>query len=317
MNKTLYCLIFLFCSFASPAQTIVEGIPDVTTIINFNTGIIPGFIPDTALNSLWQIGHSHKTFFGSATGPMAIMTDTSLFYPIRANNWFTVKVRNSPNVIIDFWHRYQTDSIRDGGLVEFSMDHGMTWQNIKGSCNIDSGGATPGVLTDNFYTFNDTLTTGEPSFTGASSSTQFSRFQFFVGLPISPPSSGGSGGCSFFSVDTFYIRFRFISDSIPDTLAGWIIDSIKIERDLYGGLVKQVNNQNSLNIFPNPSYGPFTFPALENEQQYKLEVYNSIGERILSNPYQHTISLNAWPPGLYFYRVTDGINYYSGKLLLE
>jgi len=245
------------------------------------------------------------------------MTDTMHAYPIHANNWFTIKVHHGFNTIIDFWHKYQTDSSHAGGIVEFSQDHGHTWQNIKGSCNTDSfSSGIGGVRTTNFYTFNDTLLNGEPAFTGINNVIQYSRFQFFDGFPVGPKRT--SGGCTF-SVDTFYIRFRFISDTATDTMAGWIIDSIKTENDDYGtGAVAEISKQNTLNVFPNPSYdGTFIFPKLENERQYNIEVYNTMGERILKMLYTQSLELGNYPKGMYFYKVTDGNEYYSGQLLNE
>lgn len=316
MNKNLLFVFGLFSCLTSQAQ-VIDGAPLDSTIIRFTTGSIPNFIPDTAATPLWQIGHSHKLFFGDSTGVTRIMTDTLRPYPVNANNWFTIKVLRGFNQIIDFWHRYQTDSTRDGGTVEFSIDHGVIWQNMKGPCNSDSIFSDPGIFTTNFYTFNDTLASGTQAFTGTKSSTQYSRFQFFVGFPIGPL-SGGSSGCDFRSADTIYVRFRFISDSVPDTMAGWIIDSIKIEQDDYGSGIVNINNQKSLNVYPNPSYdGSFTFPALVNEQNYKIEVYDAMGEKILKIPYTQSLELNHCPPGLYFYRVTGATGYYSGRLLIE
>lgn len=249
-------------------------------------------------------------------GTTTIMTDTLNPYPVNANNWFVIKVPPWSNTIIDFWHRYQADSGKDGGIVEFSLDHGITWQNVKGDCNVDSSMSFPGVLTTNFYTFNDTLVTGQPAFTGYKNVSQYSRFQFFEGFPIGPPSAACDWGGG---IDTFYIRFRFVSDSIVDTMAGWMIDSIKIENDNYGaGFVSTVKKQQSLATYPNPSFdGLFNFPALTNEQDYNTEVYNAIGEKLFTVPYAREMRLDQYPKGLYFYRVTDGTNYYSGRLLME
>ncbi len=215
--------------------------------------------------------------------------------------------------IIDFWHRYQTTAKHDGGVVEFSQDNGKTWQNVKGACNRDGSGE-PGILTTNFYSTIDTLTTEERSFNGIHDSMQYSRLQFWGGYAISPY---GSGGC-FGYPDNFFIRFRFISDSVADTLAGWIIDSIKIEHDMYPGSVANINKPKAINIFPNPSHnGTFIFPALKDEQDYSLEVYNAMGNRIVKMSYQQSIDLSQYAKGLYFYKVSDGTEYYSGWLLKE
>jgi len=282
-----------------------------STIIRFASDTIPNFIPDTTSTPLWQIGHSHKTFFGVDTlGTTTIMTDTINHYRKNANNWFIIKM-SIGGAIIDFWHKYQTTSNHDGGLVEFSQDSGKTWQNVKGDCSTD-GSDNPGILTTNFYSKTDTLLNGEPSFNGIYDSLRYSRLQFWFGEAINPY---GSSRCLY---GFPYLRFRFISDSISDTLAGWIIDSIKIEHDEYPGYVQNIGKQKLLNTYPNPSNnGTFNFPALNNEQSFSIEVYNAIGERILRTPYKQSLDIGSCAKGLYFYKVSDGLEYYSGRLLIE
>jgi hypothetical protein len=318
MKKNIPCVLIalIILPFTVKAQHINDGSPLDSTTIRLNNDSIPNFIPDTAATPLWQIGRTHKTFFTTDTTAISMMTDTLHQYPVNANNWFIIKIPGGFNVIVDFWHKCQTDATHAGGIVEFSSDHGLSWQNIKGACNVDSFSFATGILTDNFYTFNDTLLTGEPSFTGTSGSTsRYSRFQFFQGFPVKP---SGSSGCTLFA-DSFYVRFRFVSDSTTDSLAGWKIDSIKIEQDDYGGgAVTKMNHRIELHAYPNPSTnGLFTFPALANEHQFNIEVYNAMGARILKMPYQHSLDLSPYTHGLYYYKVTNGSEYYSGRLLIE
>ena len=318
MFRKLYflLLIFLVTPIIGFSQHIYDGNPGDSIMVRFDTGTIAHFFPDTSATPLWQIGHGHKAFFGADTAAITMMTDTTLPYPVNANNSFVIKAAYGFNFIVDFWHKYETDTAHAGGIVEFSRDKGVTWQNIKGDCNADSGSFFGiGVLTSNFYTFNDTLQTGEPAFTGVKDTVQYSRFQFFVGYPQKLTETKS---CNLYT-DTMYIRFRFVSDTTVDTLAGWEIDSIKIEHDLYGGgLVRDARNNNTFKVYPNPSStGLFNFPRLDNETDYLLEVYDAIGRRILQQPYSHVVDISQYPKGLYFYRISDGTEYYSGQLQVE
>jgi hypothetical protein len=212
--------------------------------------------------------------------------------------------------MISFSHKYQTDSTHDGGIVEFSFDSGATWQNVMGACTDSS--YMNGIHTENFYSSNDTLISGEPAFMGTQNTLQYSIVQFFAPL--------GGSVCSIPSVwpAIAFLRFRFVSDSIPDSLAGWIIDSIKMEHYFYPDFISKINKPQSLNTYPNPSYdGIFTFPPLNDQQEYTTEVYNAIGQRILNYPYNQSLDLSQYPKGLYFYKVTSETNYYTGQLLLE
>ena len=259
MNKTILALFaVLITSFATNAQ-VIDGLPADSSIISFTNDSIANFIPDTAAIPLWQIGHSHKSFFGSDSAGTTIMTDTLNPYPVNANNWFVIK-GVTLFTIVDFWHKYQTTNAHDGGVVEFSQDGGISWQNLKGDCNTD-GTQNRGILTTNFYSLTDTLITGIPSFNGTCDSIMHSRFQFWGGWAIGPPMKSTTF-CDFIWPYSFYVRFRFVSDSVVDSLAGWEIDSIKTHLDIYPSLVKTLNKLLPLNTYPNPSYdGFFNFPS--------------------------------------------------------
>lgn len=200
MKKLLHCLtitiaLTLTLTLKLHAQHIYDGMPGSNISIGFSSTTVPGYIPDSAATPLWQIGRTTKTYFTTSPfGVVGIMTDTSANYPTNANNFFIIKLQNSLNLIVDIWHRYQTDSAHDRGIVEFSIDHGATWQNVKGDCNADSGSSHfPGTLTDNFYGVNDTLATGDKAFSGNSHGAKFTRVQFFTALPIRTT----SGGCGY------------------------------------------------------------------------------------------------------------------------
>lgn len=297
-----------------PLDSITFSFEQYDSLINKPRNILI----DTTGCTLWQIGYTNKPYFSSGSGnSFSIMTDTSLPYPINANDWFVLKLKGyNFNTIVSFWHKYQTDSLHDGCILEYSIDTGITWNNVKGDCNIDSGSITnagSGVLTTNVYKKNDTLLTGEQAFSGNSNGWQYSRVQFFEGFPLK--TTGPTKTCI---MPTVYLRFRFVSDSIADTLDGWMIDSIKVEHDKYYGAVSDANKHNQLSIHPNPTYsGIIYFPELKNEQAYKTEILDPMGKLILSAPYKHKVDLSNIPKGMYYYKVSSGEELYTGHLLLE
>jgi hypothetical protein len=315
MKRYLLLFIAYMIMTTNLSAQIWETTPYDSVIIKIPDSIHLNYTPDTASSPLWHIGKTIKPFFTSDTnGVTAIMTDTLAYYPTLANNWFTIKDNYSPyNLTVGIWHRYETDSNKDGGVVEFSIDGGTTWQNVVGNCNIDGypSFVRKGVRTENFYSKTDTLPNGIPAFSGKINVPRFSRFQFYWGyLSSSPPPCEFDGDV--------LVRFRFMSDSTADSLAGWIIDSIKIERDLRISSTKNIQSNTTLLPCPNPSTsGTFTFPELAEETRFIFEVYNTLGQNIIHSPYTHTLSLTYYPKGLYYYRVTDGHEYYGGKLLYE
>ena len=310
--KKILLLFLLVLPVVGQGQIVEEHAIDTFTIQFSDT--MSRYIPDSAIIPLWQIGTTTKPFFETGGLPTrAMMTDTIHYYPKGANNWFILKLPPAEQ-IVDFWHKYQTDSGHAGGTVEFSTDYGATWVNILGSCNTD-GRSDEGVRTYHFYNKSDSLSGGTPGFMGASDTVVYSRFEFLI-----PPPDIPTGRC-FFGLDTIYVRFRFVSDSTDDTLAGWRIDSLKIENDgIPGGIgaVAKISNYQLLQVFPNPTSDfMFQFPALENQSTYTVAVFDAMGVKIIDMPYSQYLNIAGRQPGVYFYKVTNGTNYYSGQLVVE
>ncbi|MBS1774089.1 MAG: T9SS type A sorting domain-containing protein [Bacteroidetes bacterium] len=321
MKKALlfFCLLFWMTNADAQFHGVYDGVPNDSCTFSFepsdslnHTSCASG-ITDTSGCNLWRIGSTSKPYFTiGSSSKFAIMTDTSSPYPLKANDYFIIKnIKGNDNIIYSFYHKYQTRKNKDGGMVEYSLDTGKTWENVKLGCNNDSTNAWGGILTSNFYTRTDTIATGEPCFTGSSNGWQYSRFQFFWGFPIKIT---GTFNCI---VPIVWVRFRFVSDSIPDTLDGWIIDSIKIEHDRYYGSVKDFEVLHSLPVYPNPSTGLINFPVLFDEKSYKISITTITGLQILELPYNEQVDLSSQPNGMYFYKVSNGQKIYTGKIQLE
>jgi len=79
----------------------------------------------------------------------------------------------------------------------------------------------------------------------------------------------------------------------------------------------------SINVYPNPSGGTFTFQTSVVRGQLSVEVYNVLGEKVYSqstiDKAQWTVNLTSQPDGVYFYRIISntGSLIQSGKLLIE
>lgn len=324
MSKVALLILFNFLLLsntkAQPYHMVYDGIPYDSTVFNFKINdslsySLKGVAIDTSMATLWRIGGTQKPFFTQGTTVTgAIMTDTSLPYPINANDWFTLKIaRGYGNTIVSFTHLYRTDSMLDGGIVEYSIDGGSAWHNLEDSCNSDTS-VSAGIITENFYKKTDTLFNGEMGFSGYSGGWIRSRFQFFQGIPVL--TTGGGSGC--LPQDTVLIRFRFISDSVADNQPGWIITNITIENDIYWGAVKDISRIQKLIISPNPSAnGIFNFPSLDDEDKVRIEVINELGQVLISSSYSHTVNLSGYSTGLFFYRVFNENQCFSGTLYYQ
>lgn len=276
------------------------------------------YLGDQATVPLWQIGRTHKSYFTTDTnGVVAIMTDTAAPYPTSAANYFVIKAAQYDHTLIKFWHRYQSDSGKDGGTVDYSLDKGLTWNSVYDSCNYDTAIlGYGGIFTEGFFGSTDTLPDGTPAFTGNSGGVRISKVQFKNREKVK---STTQLSCDWEGVDSFYVRFRFISDTTPDTLAGWMIDSILVKHFWISGETKNaLSVTDAIVVSPNPSAsGEFKFASERSLKDCNIEITNLSGRRVLTGPYKENIELTGLPKGLYFYRIFTERCVYSGKLVYE
>jgi hypothetical protein len=297
-------------------QGVIDAKPDDSLVYTFN-------VNDTLLNkpqcffigpdnkdSLWQIGNTNKLFFSSGGfTARSIMTDSIAPYSANANASFYLPTTYiyGTNFIVSFQHKYNTIPGKAGGIVEFSIDTGITWYNVIGDCSKNGN-----IYTDSMYSDTDTIWTGEPAFTGISNGWIYSRFQFFMGFPVL------TTGATFDCHHPFpMLRFRFVSDSTSVTTDGWIIDSITLERDFYGTNVS-VLKQKTLSVFPNPvTDGIINFPQLEHQDRHRIEIYDITGQQLINQPYVRVLHLNNLSKGMYIYKVKSNDIAYTGRFVVN
>ncbi len=185
-----------------------------------------------------------------------------------------------------------------------------------GVCNKDGASIPVGTLSNNFYLPTDTLFNGQAAFNGNSDSTIASVIQFFCVLPKYAHLHSGVN-CNFCGGPAMLLRFRFISDSVTSTKAGWLIDSISVRRDQFGISVKKINEPTLLAIYPNPSIdGLFNLPEIEKQETYKIEIFDLLGICVYHIAYTNSLDIHFLQNGLYFYKIYNEVSNYSGKLLI-
>ena len=219
-------------------------------------------------NNIWQIGTTSKFIDTLYSKNKAIITDTLNPYKINSNSFFEVYIPNGvynqqyfnvyPSVAISFHHKFQTDSLLDGGYIMVSNDK-QSWENICSTTH-------PMIYSNNLYSTKDTLYDGTPAFSGQrdwiwSSIKWFNLILLKGEFP-----------------DTIFFRFYFKSDSIQTNKGGWIIDEIKTGWDFAGG-ISEMNGVNKIKIFPNPASDKITIEGSDETQN--LFIYNFVGDLIL------------------------------------
>ena len=282
MRKILPLLLFVFLMGDAVGQS--SAYPDTVNFESSKNVLIK--IDTTQPNNLWQIGAPHKILFDSAyTRPNAIVTDTVNYYPFNNTSSFQFSIYDSAfllygfshweNLIpyVSFMHKYNTDTLRDGGYVEYSLDSGSTWTNVD-------------TLFPWIYNYGNSLYDGTHGFTGRSNGWDNCSFSF---------DCFGGHNTSF-----VIIRFTFKSDSINTNKEGWMIDNICWGSNFCEG-VKENTNNNDITLYPNPCGGQLTVNS-EQLTVKEIKIYNLLGQCVYQSAInnQYTININQLPSGLYF-----------------
>lgn len=302
IKNSLAGLIIILAALVSSAQEKAPGdITDIWQVINFDSASNYVNLPASAQN-IWQIGKPQKSFFDSAySAPDAIITDTMAYYPVNANSWFDI-YRGEFNcgffpfdIIFDFWHKFDTDTLRDGGYITVSWDNGATWMNVIGDTQYWYGMTPPYsycIPNPNLYLSGDTLFNGEPGFSGHSNGWQRTILAWH-GIPIK----------SSFDPDTMILRFHFISDSIPEQREGWMIDNLRMYSiDLGGGLADY--DRELVSVFPNPFSGSTTIVLDRPYETVRILVTDMQGKLVATAQARDcsrlSLGMEGAAPGIYF-----------------
>jgi len=271
-----------------------------------------GSTPD----NIWEIGEPNKLFLDSAFSiPKAIITDANDFYPTNNNSFFDLYIGNynidwfPDDIFIEINHKFDTDTLKDGGYITVSYDMGETWTNIIDDVptwtEITPNESNLGLgFIENLYTSQDTLYNGEKGFSGKSNGWLTTRFSWYS-IPSKSPEYTG---------DTLIIRFNFISDDIETNKEGWLIDNIRLySKDLGGGILNKKTS--SFIIYPNPSNDFIVIKGVSSKIE-NIEIYNLSGNMIKQCKYQGMetkISTKDLNRGLYLVRIGKEIR----KLIIE
>lgn len=287
-------LLFLCCILTTvklySQDTIYSWAYTISPVSNFEDRDTMNYFyfDSTQSNNTWQIGTPLKTTFNSAyTIPYALVTDTMNSYPTNNTSSFEFTIYTDDMTFISFWHRLDSDSLTDGGVVEISKDGGLTWTNV-----LDD----PELTLYNFYTTNDSIksNSNKPGFSGTSTWIQ-STIQAYI-------------------MNFFRFRFTFTSDSIETNKDGWLIDSF--EFTCWGTGIKYDNEKPPIYVSPNPTTN-LIYVGTGNSSPFKQAKITDITgkERFITN--ESIIDLTSLQSGLYFVEVTTDSGNYIKRVIKQ
>ncbi len=263
--------------------------------------------------STWDLGHSYKTAFDSATSPLGLVTDTINPYGTTVNCGFILKVPSDffwGTTIVMFEHKFETDSLLDGGYLEYSCDQGQHWRYL---ISPDWQQNQPPMMTyfynyaglpNSYYNNNmPALHDSIPAFTGTNGNWQWSGIQLVWYLPVMRPDENRWDECfnvGFGNNDSLYIRFNFESDGVNTDKAGWMIRKIVYGTSDVGSLISEISSV-PLKIFPNPAADKITVELPPNSGKLSSVVISDIaGNVALRATEAKEIDVSILSPGIYF-----------------
>lgn len=74
---------------------------------------------------------------------------------------------------------------------------------------------------------------------------------------------------------------------------------------------------NRINVSPNPSNGKFEIKYNASSQEWKIEIYNMLGEIVPHSINADVVDISNAPKGIYFVKIYDGTNLITKKIIVQ
>jgi len=302
--KTLLLPFFLiFYSFAIGQTYQTQYFEGADT--SYTNSVI--FIKDSSdTNNIWQVGPPQKTVFTSAsTVPNALVTDTLNPYPINDTSRITANFE-VPFISMGVWalnwnQKLDFDSTGDGGILEFTVDGGATWENVFTS-----------PYTYNFYGYTNPsagIVNGEPGFVGKDPNWKNIWLCYDLSWLSTLP-------------DTLSVRYSIISDSIYEGSDGWMIDDY-MSQETWVHTLTEKTFEGYMTAYPNPANDIL---YIETEKQDKfhiiesLDLYDMSGAKVIhfeNIPTKFHINVSSLSEGVYMLHVKTNLRTEKFEILVK
>ena len=186
-------------------------------------------------------------------------------------------------------HKYDTDSLMDGGYITISYDEGISWINIiDDTCWYFD--ICPPDESSNLYHHEDTLFNGESGFSGNSGGWVKTGLAWYI-MPVFETMDAPE--------DTIILRFNFVSVSITSDKEGWMIDHIKLYAiDLGGGADDPIHENREILLYPNPCRDYININGMNAGTDF--QIFTPMGHVIMEGSIDSDrINVEDLPPGPY------------------
>jgi hypothetical protein len=303
MKKHYLIIVLLIIAYNySIAQSFIQYFDGADTSKN-NSLIIK---LDTAKSNIWQIGRPQKIiFYSAATKPNAIVTDTTHDFPVNNISRFTFSLKPVTTfgmLAIQWIQKIDMNPHHDGGIIEFSVDTGKSWENVFNNPHVYNVTGYPAAD-------EDTLLTGEYAF----SNTDTTWRNVWVCLDLSWLST---------FKDSILFRYTFKSDTIHPVKEGWMIDNMRAQTTVHHP-VKEVTRTDYMRVYPNPANG-IVYIDIHTLEIYHIiehmELVDSQGKTVKqwkNVPTKFWFDSSSYPDGVYILNVTTNLKTETVKLIFK
>ncbi|QLH48079.1 MAG: T9SS type A sorting domain-containing protein [Bacteroidota bacterium] len=214
-----------------------------------------------------------------------MITDSLNPYPVSNYSAFAIHLPQNIglnwgnyNYYFRFWHRFETDSLKDGCWLEFSSDTGHTWFRTDTiswgwPLNSFSNGWTACNLYNNDLTSTsmDTLLDGRMAWS----------IQWRVAIYCLVVEYGYAGKTrKKWSHKCRAVCFK--SDTLPESKSGWTIQELKFGYVNVSG-IDELQSANQLPVYPNPSLNGKFYFDVPQQLPTTINVYTALGTKVYQN----------------------------------
>jgi hypothetical protein len=273
--------------------------------------------------NLWQIGKPQKIYFNSALSlSKAIVTDTLNYYPPRDTSRFIYIIQkpyyNSCSSCIEFWHKYDMDTLGDHGIIQASYDGGNSWLRLNDSSGVSASMGNFIFLWNSDLNGSGNYVPHKLITSGRSDGWILSEFCWFWWIPV-------KSDTIVIPADSLMIRFTFISDSIIKNKEGWMIDNISVYANdpaNCSGINENLINR-VISVFPNPSNGQIKIQINggDNSTIQAIQIFNLMGECVYQSSNTSTMDasydLSYLPDGIYYMRLYSDKRAFTQRFAIQ
>ena len=188
--------------------------------------------------------------------------------------------------VIGGYYKFDSDTLKDFGRIEFSLDHGITWLNALSDSVIPDWAwlGTKPVLTGRIH--------------------QWKAFHAIL--------------WNYTTNDTLYYRYTFVSDSIQTNQEGWMLDNLALIDHTES--IQNIVSRDEITVYPNPAYGTISVDCKNVTGEMDVSVYNIQGQLLLERKIHENkgdINISSLDKGIYIVKVLSRDNYRARMIIKD